>query len=251
MRRITFSFLLFILLIILLLPGCHFQYSSSQELWKSKVIRVIDGDTIQIENGEKIRLLHINANERGEACYEEAKERLEELIFNRTVLLKEDKEDKDKYGRLLRFIYLNETNVNLLLVQEGLATAYIILPNTKYKEEFFEAEGKAVKERKGCLWKKDSKYEGCISIEKIAKCSEGDFIVLRNNCKDINLEGWLPRDQSRARAEFEGNFEANSTLKITREEWKSNHKCIWYDYSDAIFLFDDQGALVLYYRYKT
>jgi len=118
------------------------------------VSKVIDGDTVVV-NGESVRLLGIDANERGEECYKEAKVRLEELVLNKEVLLEKDVRDKDQYKRLLRFIFIEvngeEINVNLKLVEEGLAIARFY-EDKKYREKILEAEREARAERRGCKW---------------------------------------------------------------------------------------------------
>jgi len=118
-----------------------------------KVVRVIDGDTIELEDGTKVRLLEIDAPEKGERCYEEAKTRLEELVLNKKVRLEKDKEDKDRYGRLLRYVFIDCSLINLVLVKEGLAYSYIIEPNVKYMDKILDAEKFAKEFKIGCLWK--------------------------------------------------------------------------------------------------
>ena len=61
------------------------------------VTKVIDGDTFLIEGGYSVRILGIDADERGHPCYELAKKRLEELILNKEVRLEKGKEDLDQY----------------------------------------------------------------------------------------------------------------------------------------------------------
>ena len=68
------------------------------------VDRIIDGDTIK-SNKTSIRLLGINAPERWEYFYEEAKEFLENEILNQTVNLKYGKEKYDKYDRILAYVF--------------------------------------------------------------------------------------------------------------------------------------------------
>lgn len=113
------------------------------------VTRIIDGDTVVIE-GESVRLLGIDADERGDPCYKAAKERLEELVLNKEVLLEPDREDKDMYGRYLRYILLDGENINLQLVEEGLAVARFSPGNEKYKQEIVNAEKRAREEKTGC-----------------------------------------------------------------------------------------------------
>jgi micrococcal nuclease len=115
------------------------------------VTRVIDGDTVVIE-GESVRLLGIDSDERGDPCYKEAKERLEELVLNREVRLESDTEDRDIYGRYLRFIFLDGRNIDLQLVGEGLAAARFSPGNEKYKNVIIAAEKQARENKIGCKW---------------------------------------------------------------------------------------------------
>lgn len=115
------------------------------------VTKVIDGDTVIVE-GESVRLLGIDADERGYPCYKEAKKRLEELILNKEVYLERNVVNKDQYGRYLRYIFLNGQNINLELVKEGLAIARFSPENVKYKEEIIAAEKDAREKGIGCKW---------------------------------------------------------------------------------------------------
>jgi micrococcal nuclease len=115
------------------------------------VTKVIDGDTV-IAEGESVRLLGIDADERGYPCYKEAKKRLEELILNKEVYLERNVVNKDQYGRYLRYIFLNGQNINLELVKEGLAIARFSPENVKYKEEIIAAEKDAREKGIGCKW---------------------------------------------------------------------------------------------------
>ena len=96
--------------------GSVIEIDKNEEAFVSKVI---DGDTI-VANGEHIRLLGIDADERGYNCYDEAKLELEEWILDKEVVLEKDKTDKDQYGRLLRYVILDGENINIKLVEEGL-----------------------------------------------------------------------------------------------------------------------------------
>jgi len=115
------------------------------------VTKIIDGDTIIVE-GENVRLLGMDTDERGYPCYDEAKERLEELILNKEVRLEKDQTDKDQYQRYLRYIFLNNENINLKLVEEGLAVARFYPEDVKYKNEIIDAEAQARESKLGCKW---------------------------------------------------------------------------------------------------
>lgn len=115
------------------------------------VTKVIDGDTLIIEGGEHVRLLGIDADEKNYPCYTEAKLALENLVLNRRVILEPDKEDMDQYGRLLRWVWVDDTLVNFELVNDGLAVARFV-NDVKYQDEIKAAESEAIDHRIGCKW---------------------------------------------------------------------------------------------------
>ena len=117
----------------------------------SLVTQVIDGDTIAIEGGERVRLLGIDTPERGEDYYNEAKEYLEEKILMKEVKLEKSVENKDEYNRLLRYIWINNSLVNLELIEKGFAKAYFYNDEEAYKGLIAEAEKIAIEDREG-LW---------------------------------------------------------------------------------------------------
>lgn len=116
-----------------------------------EVSEVIDGDTFKTRDGKSIRLIGINAPEIGEPCSLEAKEKLEELIKRKRLRLEKDVEDKDEYGRLLRYVYTDDLFVNSEMVRLGLARFEEVEPNTRYSKLFLDLENKARKD-KGCIW---------------------------------------------------------------------------------------------------
>ncbi len=95
--------------------------------YKAKVIRVIDGDTIKIEGDKVIRYIGIDTPEtvhpsKPVQCYgKEASDKNKELVEGKEVKLEKDVSETDKYGRLLRYIWLGDMLVNEYLVREGYA----------------------------------------------------------------------------------------------------------------------------------
>jgi len=125
--------------------------------------KIIDGDTFLIEGGYSVRVLGIDADERGYPCYEAAKTGLEELILNKEVRLEtpkqnkfatgqEGKEDLDQWCRYLRYVFLGSQNISLELVKEGLAVARSSPEDVKYREEITQAEKEAKENKVGCKW---------------------------------------------------------------------------------------------------
>jgi len=128
------------------------DFSGDDIVEKKLVTKIIDGDTVTIEGGERVRLLGIDADERDYPCYEPAKQRLEELVLNKEVCLESDGEDQDQYKRYLRYLILDGENINLRLVEEGLAIAYFYPQNVKYRDEITKAEKEARENKIGCKW---------------------------------------------------------------------------------------------------
>jgi micrococcal nuclease len=121
--------------------------------------KIIDGDTFLIEGGYSVRILGVDADERGYPCYGPAKERLEELILNKEVKLEKGKVDFDQYCRYLRYVFVDDKNVSLELVKEGLAVARFSPEDVKYREEISLAEKEARENKIGCKWGNVAKVE--------------------------------------------------------------------------------------------
>lgn len=121
------------------------------------VTRVIDGDTIEIEGGQKIRYIGIDTPETVDPrkpvqCFGvEASNKNKELVSNKKVRLEKDVSDIDRYGRLLRYVYVDDLFVNLELVKEGFAYSSTFPPDVKYQNQFIEAQQLAREQGKG-LW---------------------------------------------------------------------------------------------------
>ncbi len=117
------------------------------------VERIIDGDTFVLKNGEKVRLLSIDAPEKGEPFSDSAKIFIERLILNKKVKLEYDLKKYDKYGRILAYVFFDKKFLNEEILKRGFAWVYTLPPNFKYSERLKIAEEKAKREKKG-LWEK-------------------------------------------------------------------------------------------------
>ncbi|MFK5584173.1 thermonuclease family protein [Serinicoccus sp. LYQ131] len=88
------------------------------------VVSIVDGDTVDVSNGARIRIAGIDTPERGECGYDEAGARMMELARDReAVLVKAGADSIDRYGRLIRYLDVDGRDVGLTLIQEGLAIA--------------------------------------------------------------------------------------------------------------------------------
>ncbi len=125
----------------------------------ASVVKIYDGDTITLSSGEKVRLLQIDTPELSPAeCYgEEARNALISLLNQSGSLsFKEDpKLDKvDRYGRLLRYVFVGKTNINLKMVEVGAAAPYFYKGDRgQYSSQILKAAQSAKANGLG-LWKR-------------------------------------------------------------------------------------------------
>ena len=147
--------IIFLISILILISSCSFnenpqgnlaldlkEESSINNSTKETafVIAVIDGDTIKIKNNQKVRLIGINTTEKGKKYYKEATDYLKSLVLNKEVILEKDISETDRFGRLLRYVYLKDgTFVNLEMIKNGHAAAKSFKPDIKYDSIFREA----------------------------------------------------------------------------------------------------------------
>lgn len=118
-----------------------------------KVTRIIDGDTIEIEGGQRVRYIGIDSPEMSPVeCYaRQAYDKNSELVLGKTIGLEKDVSETDRYGRLLRYIWLDGKLINEALVAEGYAHASSYPPDVKYQDKFRAAETTARESNRG-LW---------------------------------------------------------------------------------------------------
>ena len=116
-----------------------------------KVIQVVDGDTLVIEGGYHVRYVGIDAPEIDEFYYLEAKQANRELVEGKKVRLEKDISDKDRHGRLLRYVYVDGTLVDAEMVRQGYAWAKAYPPDVKY-QVYLEAVEKEARQAKRGIW---------------------------------------------------------------------------------------------------
>lgn len=88
------------------------------------VVSVTDGDTIDLSNGETVRLVGMDSPERGECGYDRASAHLSALVLGQRVLLTKTRgEERDRYGRLLRYVDFGKVDAGLSQIKRGLAIA--------------------------------------------------------------------------------------------------------------------------------
>jgi micrococcal nuclease len=147
------------------------KYGANFETRLHLVSEVVDGDTLVIEDGIRIRLLGIDAPESGECFGEEAKKELMRLVMGKEIVLEKDQTATDTYDRLLRYVVLHNENpevddvfVNRELVRGGYAESVYVKPNRRYLSQLQGAEGEAKEEGSG-LWGACEKSEKAVNLE--------------------------------------------------------------------------------------
>ncbi len=120
---------------------------------KEKVKRVIDGDTIELINGQIVRYVGVNAPNNGEPLEEEATEANTKFVSGKTVTLEYDTYTSDRFGRVLAYPIVNGKNVVVELAKKGLVkvTIYEDRRKLKYQDELLKAQEEAKKKKVG-LW---------------------------------------------------------------------------------------------------
>lgn len=142
------------------LPEVKINIPEKQQLKNNMVItRVVDGDTVEVENGIKIRYIGINSPEtkdprkRVECFGVEAYEFNKSLVEGKNATLEKDVSETDKYGRLLRYVWVEEKFINEEMVKQGFASIATYPPDVKYYKRLLDAQNYAKNNQLG-LWKK-------------------------------------------------------------------------------------------------
>jgi micrococcal nuclease len=146
------SKILLLTIIIFIVPLCACSLSRDTVT----VTRVIDGDTIEIGTGQRVRYIGIDAPEVHpvtEICGIEALQTNRRLVEGKRVRLERDVSDTDKYGRLLRYVYVDDVLINAELVRLGMARATVYPPDTRYQALLEQLE-KGAREAGWGMWEK-------------------------------------------------------------------------------------------------
>jgi micrococcal nuclease len=112
---------------------------------------VIDGDTFRLETGETVRLIGIDVPELSQPGGEKSREYLTHLILNKGVTLEKGYEDRDKYNRLLRFVYIDDVCINEEMIRQGYAEARYMSSEDTRREHYLKLEMEAEIAKAG-LW---------------------------------------------------------------------------------------------------
>lgn len=203
-----------------ILPSVSPKVLSTQQT-QATVTKVIDGDTFEITGGKKVRMIGIDTPEtvdprRPLMCFgKQASDRTKELLLGKTVGLEKDVSETDKYGRLLRYVYVNDTFINKYLVEEGYAHASSYPPDIKYQNIFRQAEAQARESNKG-LW------ADCISgsstdkqLQTLSPTIARDQTVTTNTgSSDMDCKDFKTHAEAQAYFDSKGGSPTNNVDKL-------------------------------------
>lgn len=205
--------------------------------------RVLDGDTLDLEDGRRIRMLNINAPEKNQPLSQPSMDYLEEFL-NKSIEIHIT--GTEIYGRYLARVYSGEY-INLEMIKLGLVHLSHI--EESEQSEFMKAQNKAFENELG-IWKR-SPYYGCLKIEINKK---DEYLVIDNTCK-VSFPNLALKDESIQTLYF--SMPENAKLKLFSGQGESagsqiylgSRRHIWNDDKDTIFIRESNGLLVYYDNY--
>ncbi|TVR21564.1 MAG: hypothetical protein EA396_07515 [Anaerolineaceae bacterium] len=119
----------------------------------ARVTRIIDGDTIDVEmNGQtyRVRYIGMDTPERNERCFREATDANRVLVEGQTIRMERDVSETDRFGRLLRYIYVGDVFVNATLVRQGYAEVRRYHPDVREHDDFMRWRREAAANNRNC-----------------------------------------------------------------------------------------------------
>ena len=161
---------------------------SGRQPEEAVVKRVVDGDTFETADGDKVRLIGVNTPEKyGTVEYYglEASAYSEKRLKGRTVYLFRDVSKTDRYGRLLRFVFVRGESemYNETLLNEGYANVMTVPPDVLYAKKFAKLE-RAARENNVGLWAKEGSENAPAEATADAQASSGG-----PSCEEPTIKG--------------------------------------------------------------
>lgn len=150
------------------------------------VARIVDGDTVDISGGKRVRYIGVDTPETGDCFGSESTKKNKELVLDKEVRLEKDVSETDKYGRLLRYVWAGEIMVNEEMVRQGYAKVFTYPPDVKYADRFVAAEREARANKRG-LWATDvCKVQGDSTLSPNSQTTQEPNCLIKGN---INISG--------------------------------------------------------------
>ena len=231
----------------------------------ARVASVIDGDTVELADGRRVRYIGIDTPERDQPYAAGATALNRSLVEGQDVWLETDAQATDQYGRLLAYVWAGDTFVNLELVRQGFATAYTVPPNVRHADAFVQAEREAREAGHG-LWSPADVPIRITALNYDAPGADhldpnGEWIEITNQGHSaIDLNGYTLTDEGSHVYTFSAVVLApNATLRLhsgrgtdTAAElyWGLANEAVWNNDGDTAYLRDAAGTFVDAYAYS-
>lgn len=182
----------------------------------ARVVTVIDGDTIDVElNGvrTRVRYIGINTPERDEPFYQEATDANRALVANREVTLVRDVSETDRFGRLLRYVYVDGQMVNAALVANGYAQIFTFPPDVANQALFLSLQREAQANGRGLWAGLPPMVSGPVLRSLDARA---EVVELENQGPAaVNLDGWqLVSERGRQTCTLAGTLGVGERLRV-------------------------------------
>lgn len=166
-----------------------------------RVARVIDGDTIVLEDGRKVRYAGINAPEEGEPGYRESTQANNLLVGGKEVSLEFGRRKTEKHERLLAYVSVGRTFVQVELVKQGWAIVTRTQPLPRYREVLQGHQEEAKAAGRG-IWAK-GEHRGKLVVVEVhpresgRKNANDEYVVFKNvGATPLDLTGWTVSDEA-------------------------------------------------------
>jgi micrococcal nuclease len=139
-----------------LLSGQQTAAEISEDIESPIVTKVLDGDTVEIADGRRIRYIGINAPPKDKCFAAQATAENSQLVLGKTIRLEKDTSNRDRSGHLLRYVYVEDATgqeifLNDYLVRQGFARVLSTPPDLRFERQFNAAADEAKFQRRG-LW---------------------------------------------------------------------------------------------------
>jgi endonuclease YncB( thermonuclease family) len=251
-------------------PGATTLSGDEPEVsFDSEVTWVVDGDTIEVVGGDgevTIRLLAINAPDKGECFAQDGLDHLIDTLKGREVRLESFGEDQ--FGRALAHVFTSDSHVNQEMVEMGLALASTPGEGDPYRDEILEAEETAFTAGTG-LWSAsacgslaplprvvfDTELSVVDPIGPDDEYLSAETVEILNEGPDaVDISGWILRDEStRHRYVFPPGsvLDRSSRLRVASDDpsWDPGDGPVWNNDGDMALLEMPDGTVISRWRY--
>lgn len=233
----------------------------------ARLLAVLDGDSLEMDlDGavEEVRLAGVNTPERAECWSDAARDAASRLVEGALLLVAPT--GRDRYGRLIGFVWADGDLVNLRLLEAGAALAVTL--DHRYAREFLAAEESAFSTGAG-MWAPDACGPPTAASVAVAGAEpdppgpdddpDGEWVEIANRGGPVDLTGWVLRDESSThRFTFPKGFTLGAGDRVTVRSgggsdgggtlyWDEGS--VWNNGGDTVLLLDEHGNVVDRYRY--